>query len=161
VTERLGVQKYVRYVDDFVMIDEDSDRLKSLIVPIDVFLKEKLDLRIHRGKICLQETLKGIDFLGYFIKPTHILVRQKVVKRLKNKLEVIKREIEENPKNRERIAEEALLMVNSYYGHFSHANSYNLRKHCYDKHLGKLKDLLTPDEEYGHINLASETGEVK
>lgn len=36
-------------------------------------------------KTILRKTDTGIDFLGYYIKPTHTLVRRKVVKRFKDK----------------------------------------------------------------------------
>ena len=122
VTKDLGIEKYVRYVDDLVLIDENRDKLKSFIKKVDEFLKEQLDMRLHRGKICLQETRKGVDFLGYFIKPTHTLVRQKVVRRFKNKFFKI---LDEKTGF---IELSDIPMIKSYQGHFSHANSYNLQK---------------------------------
>lgn len=122
VMRALGIDRYVRYVDDFVIVGEDRDKLKSFILRIDLFLKERLDLRIHRGKIFLQNTRKGVDFLGYFIKPTHTLVRQKVVNRFKAKLAQCR-----DPKDG-LFKPEDIPMIKSYEGHFKHANSYRLRK---------------------------------
>jgi hypothetical protein len=73
-----------------------------------------------KDKTILQPIEKGIDFLGYFIKPTHTLVRQKVVKRFKDKL------------YKRRDSDDGFFsvgdipMIKSYFGHFLHANSYNL-----------------------------------
>ena len=130
VTTTLGIGKYVRYVDDFVVVDGDRNRLKSFILPIDAFLKEELNLRVHPGKIQLQETRKGIDFLGYFIKPNYTVVRQKVVKRCKKRLrEISQTPLTGNLREDAEIVTYALSVINSYYGHFNHARSFNLRRH--------------------------------
>ena len=75
------------------------------------------------------ETEKGIDFLGYFIKPNYTLVRRKVVKRFKAKIS----------KNKEAGLKEQQATANSYLGHFVHANSYRLRKEMCEKHFNKFK----------------------
>jgi len=154
VTTTLGVDRYVRYVDDFVMVDEDKNKLKSLILPIDMFLKEKLTLRVHSGKIQLQEVRKGIDFLGYFIKRNHIVVRQKVVRRCKKRLHDISQVfVTGNVRDEKESMTHALSVVNSYYGHFSHARSFNLRKHLYAEHIGKMGEFLEADEGYDFLKL--------
>jgi hypothetical protein len=118
----LGCRNYARYVDDFIMIDRDKYKLLARIGPIRDFLKQHLDLDLHPDKIRLQHVSKGIDFLGYFIKPTHMLVRQSVVRRFKDKL------------YRRRDQEDGLFsiddisMIKSYSGHFGHANTHNLKK---------------------------------
>lgn len=156
VTMTLGVERYVRYVDDFVLVDEDKNKLKSLIAPIDMFLKERLALRVHPGKIQLQETRKGVDFLGYFIRPNHTLVRQKVVRRCKKRLQDFSEAFSADDichEDKEKLAECALPVINSYYGHFGHASSFNLRKHLYVSHTVEMKEFLEPDEEYGLLRL--------
>lgn len=156
VNTTLGIINYIRYVDDFVMVDADKNKLKSLIVPISIFLQEKLNLKLHPNKVQLQEIKKGIDFLGYFIKPSHTLVRQKVVKRLKNRLYEIEKEISFlNLKSKDLlgIAEVILPIINSYYGHFGHARSFRLRRHIYEKHLGHMKEFLIIDEKYCYPQL--------
>ena len=122
VVEKLGFDKYLRYVDDFILISDHKDELKSIISLIDTFLVEHLELKLHPRKIILQPTRHGVDFLGYYIKPTHTLVRRKVVKRFKNKL----REKRDPNDGLFRIAD--IPMIMSYLGHFGHANSFNLIK---------------------------------
>jgi len=122
VTKNLGYDNYIRYVDDFIIIDNSKDKLKSVIPIIDNFLQINLSLKIHPRKIVLQETRMGVDFLGYYIKTTHTLVRQKVVKRFKKKLY-------EQRNNKDGLFSiDSIPMIKSYFGHFSHANSYNLVK---------------------------------
>lgn len=112
----------MRYVDDFIILDEDNKRLKEAVDEVDRFLCVSLSLCLCKDKTILQPTEKGIDFLGYFIKPTHTLVKQKVVKRFKNKMY--------KKRNRDdgfySIGD--ISMIKSYLGHFSHAYSFNLLK---------------------------------
>ena len=122
LVEELGFKYYVRYVDDFVIIGSSQNKLRSLVSVIDNFLQSRLGLRLHPKKIFLQETRKGADFLGYYVRPSHILVCQKVVRRFKNKLSS---NIDENGF----LSMSQIPMIQSYLGHLSHANSWNLRRH--------------------------------
>lgn len=120
VTKTLNFHNYARYVDDFIIIHHDKNLLLSYIPCIKNFLKHKLSLELHPKKIVLQHVSKGIDFLGYFIKPTHILVRQKVVRRFKDKLYYCR-------DSDGLLSVDDISMIQSYLGHFGHANSYKLR----------------------------------
>jgi hypothetical protein len=47
-----------------------------------------------------------------------------------------------------------LATINSYYGVFSHAHTYRLRKHIYQKELGPLKRLFLPyGASYQHLRI--------
>ncbi len=122
IQKNLGFYRYIRYVDDFIIFDEDKERLEKVVDEVNHFLEDRLKLGLCKDKTMLKAVEKGIDFLGYFVKPTHTLVRRKVVKRFKDKLY----------KRRDR--EDGLFklsdipMIQSYIGHFSHANSFNLKK---------------------------------
>lgn len=122
ITKTLSCRNYARYVDDFIMIDIKKEKLLVYIPPIQNFLKEHLKLDLHPSKISLQHVSKGIDFLGYFIKPTHTLVRQKVVKRFKDRLR------KQRDKGDGLFKVDDISMIKSYLGHFSHANSFRLVK---------------------------------
>jgi hypothetical protein len=122
IENKLSFYRYVRYVDDFIILDEDKEKLEETIERVNLFLCEELKLKLSPDKVFLRSVERGIDFLGYYIKPTHTLVRRKVVKRFKDKIY----------KNRGH--EDGLFplefgpVIISYLGHFKHANSYNLRK---------------------------------
>ncbi|TSA44054.1 hypothetical protein D4R49_00825 [bacterium] len=155
-TATLGIERYVRYVDDFIITGEGSETIRKLIVPINTFLNEVLGLKINRNKIQLQETRKGVDFLGYFIKPNYTLVRQKVVRRCKKRLhEISLAYVASAVCDKKELAESVLPMFNSYYGHFSHARSFNLRKHLYAEHMGKMKEFLETDGTYNSFVISN------
>lgn len=152
-TTTLGMARYVRYVDDFVIVGKDRETVRSLIAPINSFLKEKIRLRINQDKIQLQQVRKGIDFLGYVIRPNYTLVRQKVVGRCKKRLWEISLLFGAGANENRELAEHAMPMLNSYYGHFGHARSFRLRKHLYDAHMGKIRGLLEADGKYGSLRV--------
>jgi len=68
----LNIRYYGRYVDDFVIINNDKEFLKSLIPKIRSFLQNELQLELHPKKIYLQHFSKGVKFLGVVIKPHRI-----------------------------------------------------------------------------------------
>jgi RNA-directed DNA polymerase len=155
IKRNLNCKYYVRYVDDFILINQNKGELKYMREKIILFLREKLELRLNENKTKLQQLEKGIDFLGYIIKESYVLVRQRVVKRLKDKLYRLNiQKFEENKVN------EIFSMVNSYYGHFSHAFSFNLRKDINDNHLGKLKQIFLPKKDYVHFEIKKEIGNL-
>jgi hypothetical protein len=157
IKQNLKYKYYLRYVDDFVLLDRDKEKLKSLIGLINEFLETKLDLELSFSKTKLQPINKGISFLGYFLKPNYILVRQKVVKRLKNKLyNANHANFSRNSLKSAELAslKKILAMINSYYGHFSHAFSFNLRKDIYENHLGKLQKEFLPKLHYSSLKYA-------
>jgi hypothetical protein len=102
---------YVRYVDDFIILG--NRELIKEVPEIRHFLKSRLDLELSEKKTKFQQIHKGIDFLGYYIKPDYTLVRRKVVRRFKQRIYKEECSIE---------------TVNSYFGHFRHADSYRLRR---------------------------------
>lgn len=150
VKRELKCKYYLRYVDDVVILSQSKEKLKHLRDEINKFLKEKLNLELNLNKTKIQSIDKGVDFLGYFVKSNYILVRQKAVKRLKNKLYQLNKIIG----SKFRILDSKILaMINSYYGHFRHAFSSNLRKDIYKNHLGKLKGKFLPKPNYTSLQL--------
>jgi len=131
IKREIGCKYYVRYVDDFILLDKSKLAFSGLENKINLFLKNELDMKLNMNKTKFLSASRGIEFLGYFIKPCYVLVKQGVVKRFKNKLYVLNRKIIESADFRNILA-----MLNSYYGYFGHAFSFNLRRDIYENHLG-------------------------
>ncbi len=145
----LKCKYYFRYVDDIVLLENDKENLKYYRDKIDIFLQKELDLRLNKKKTKIQSIRKGLDFLGYFIKLDYVLVRKRVVGNLMFKLWKLK----ESPGFFEISLLGILATVNSYFGHFCYANSFNLRKSVYEKKLGKLKEGFIPKPDYVSLKL--------
>lgn len=108
----LRIPYYLRYADDFAILDDDEKRLESKIQFISDFLAKKLKLKLHPKKIIINNFTQGIDFLGYICFPHYRLVRTKTKKRMLRKLQERKDEMFEE----ERTAESFNQTLQSYYG---------------------------------------------
>ena len=65
----LQARRYVRYVDDFILLHEDPKWLSHALTRIDAFLPARLGARLNPKKTILQPVDRGIDFVGHVIKP--------------------------------------------------------------------------------------------
>lgn len=127
VKRKLKVKYYLRYVDDMVFLGRTKEELNTWKDLIEEYLAEVLKLEL-RELFFLKSTTEGIDFLGYIVKPSHTLVRQRVVNNFKYKKAQF---LDKNFTNGTCSLEDALKFkeVNaSFYGHVKHADSSLLMK---------------------------------
>ena len=124
----LKAQRYLRYVDDFVLVHRDRAQLAAWQEQIERFLADRLQLSL-KADIRLRPLTDGIDFLGYVVRPTHTLVRPRVVAHARAALaaweqqHVDGRDIRATPEQLRQIQSTAA----SYAGHLRHANSHRLQ----------------------------------
>lgn len=165
VKRDLKVKYYFRYVDDFIILDRDPDKIKIHRDHIQEFLQKELKLKIHPNKERYGSVYKGIEFVGQFIKPQYSLIRRRTVKNLKSKLYffnhglifVSNNQMQKilplsSPPSRDQLLQ-IMQTLNSYYGLLLHANCYNLRKNIYYRHFGILKKYLKPVKNYSYFEL--------
>jgi len=128
VKHRLRARRYLRYVDDFVLVHENRAQLEAWEVEIERFLAKELRLSL-KDDIQLRPLSTGVDFLGYVVFPTHTLARRRVVAHAKEALarwerdHVRPRYIRATPADLRRIRS----VWASFQGHLKHANSYRLQ----------------------------------
>ncbi len=84
---KLKVKYYIRYADDFVILNNDRLYLENLIIEIDKFLKEKLKLELHPKKVSIESVYSGVDFLGWIDFSSHRVLRNTTKRRMFKKLE--------------------------------------------------------------------------
>ncbi len=152
----LKCRYYFRYMDDVVILNQSSARLRTVAKLINQFLREKLKIELHPKKIILQSAGKGLDFLGYIVRSQYTLSRKRVVGNLKKKLKYFNKALSQIPADgafREEEAEQtvksAQAAVNSYWGHFKHADCGRLKNKIYKTHFGRLKEYLEPSSAAG------------
>lgn len=151
VKHRLKVKYYLRYVDDLVLLFKDKEELKIWQKEINNFLQEKLKLKLHPKKQVLQNIDKGINFVGYVVRPNYTLVRRRAVKNLKEKLWNFNQNFEKLEK---REIKNILSVVNSYYGQFKHADGFGLRRKIWQKNFDKLQTILKPiDKNFSYFQI--------
>lgn len=180
VKHTLKVRAYVRYVDDFVLLADDLQTLLGRETGIERFLRDRLRLELHTGKVVLQRCAQGIDFLGCIVHPHHRLIRQRTVRALRRRIAWFchllapadhpwatppmkgewRKWLASHPvRMADGSASPALLKrmlstLNSYYGLFGHADTYGLRKHVYHHELGILRRYFLPaDKDYASLTI--------
>lgn len=90
VKDELGVRWYVRYMDDFVVVETDKAKLHDLLIMMGTVLWERLRLRLN-PKTTIFPASHGVDFAGYRHWTSFRLPRKRNVKRFRKKLRRMKR----------------------------------------------------------------------
>ena len=119
VKHELKARKYLRYVDDFVLVHPDRAQLEAWKVRIETFLRDRLRLEL-KPNAPLRPLRTGIDFLGYVVFPTHTRVRSRVVRHAFAAINEVRRDRSAAGNRRRRAA------LASYAGHFRHADASSL-----------------------------------
>ena len=121
--DTLGVKRYIRYVDDFVLLADDKATLWEWKRELDGFLARHLRLRVHTHKHFVAPVTEGIAFLGYRVFPTHARLLPASSRRFAKLLPRLARAYAKRqvllPKVKQRIA--------AWLGHATHADTFGLR----------------------------------
>lgn len=119
----LKATRYLRYVDDFVLLHQDRQQLQAWKVRIQDFLRAELRLELKADQR-LRPLQDGIDFLGYVVRPTHTVVRRRVVAHCRAKLAQFESDADLSPASLARLR----CIWASYLGHFRHAATFRLQQ---------------------------------
>jgi RNA-directed DNA polymerase len=121
LTSRLRVGGYVRYCDDFVLLDNDRVRLRVLRDEVVAFLAHKR-LRLHEGKRAVVPVRASLTFVGYRIWPRYRVLPRENVHRFRRRLRWLRKAYAEG-----RIGGDTIRMrLASWVGHARQANSKRL-----------------------------------
>ena len=115
VKHKLKIKYYIRYADDFVILDTDKDKILELIPKIADFLNEHLKLQLHPDKLFIKTLASGVDFLGWIHFPDHRVLRTATKKKMFRNIEA---KTEDKRKN----------TIASYLGMLGWGNGYKLEE---------------------------------
>lgn len=138
----LKARRYVRYVDDLVLLHDDPAQLAAWREAIAAFLGDRLGLGLRDcGR--LAKISNGIDFLGYIIRPDYLLVRRRVAGHAHERLAALRRTVLESGNTLCLIpgrGDAVQATLASYYGHFRHGRANGIRQDLFRRHpwLGHL-----------------------
>ncbi len=127
VKRKLRIKYYVRYADDFIILNEDKEQLEKLLPILNDYLVTKLKLHIHPDKIFIRKIHKGIDFLGGVVFPTHIILRTKTKKRMLRKIIGKKKELKAGRIDKKSFSQS----LQSYFGMLKHCRGRGIRNEIY------------------------------
>ncbi len=136
VKHTLKCRWYLRYVDDFVLVDPDPKRLLAWRDAIEEFLRERLGLSLRTPVGMPWAVSRGVDFLGYVIRPNYLLVRQRVVDAADQCLAKWGSTLVGNHGLCMDLAQSKALQssLGSYLGHFRHASGFRLTARLWARH---------------------------
>jgi RNA-directed DNA polymerase len=122
VKRELHERYYLRYMDDFLILDTDKRHLRDVKAAIRVFLRDQLKLTMHPRKAEIFPIDRGIDFLGYVLRDGARFLRKSTVRRFSKKRKRYAALVERG-KMDERFFESANA---SWRGYAAFAKSYRL-----------------------------------
>lgn len=134
VKHDLKIRYYGRYVDDFVIVHEDKEYLKKVILKLSTYLQTELQVTIHPKKIYLQHYSKGVKFLGTVILPNRIYIANRTKGNFYNAIEK-QNQIARDHKPTKEEQKAFQSSMNSYLGIMKHYKSYKFRKEMLFKNL--------------------------
>ena len=138
IKHTLKLSFYVRYVDDFLILNDNPRKLWRIKLKIDKFILDKLSLVLNPKKCFINRIEKGVSFCGQTLKPFRRIVRFSSKKRMIGAF--INKE---NPKS-----------LSCYFGIFRQA-SKSFWSRCILKHLTSTKGFLVDS------NLTKIIGEIR
>ena len=124
IKNKLKIKYYLRYCDDFVILDDNEKCFAPFIAEMENFLAGRLKLRLHPDKIIIRKYHQGIDFLGYVILPHYKVLRTKTKRRMFRKI-IVKRQKLEDGLATEKSFNQTL---QSYLGILSHCRGHKVKK---------------------------------
>ena len=134
VKHGLRIKYYLRYMDDFLVLDYDKREIRRIKEKIREFLQDKLKLELHPKKANLFPASKGIDFLGYRIFGSHSLLRKDTVKRFIKRTKTYQKKLNKGLLSQEKFNNS----LQSWLAYAQFANSWRLRKNLSTKLLINL-----------------------
>jgi len=152
VKHKLGCKYYGRYVDDFVIVHQDKEYLKSAIPILRKYLQDELSLELHPKKIHLQHFSKGVGFLGAVLKPHRIYIRNQTKGNFYKKIEYWNNFLEKERKLTKESLGQFLASMNSYLGIMGQYSTYKLRKKMLTEDLSsRFGDYICISNDYDKL----------
>jgi len=124
IKRNLNCRYYLRYVDDFVIIDGNVQMLNKCFEKIKNYILQFLNITIHPRKKLINKVENGIDFVGFFVLPHRVFLRKQIIHKIYCCIQLWKRK--HNPFEHG-ILEDFLHSINSYLGMLINLTSFNLR----------------------------------
>jgi len=132
VKHKLKARYYIRYVDDFILLDKSKERLKYCKNEINKFLKT-IKLRLHSEKSKIFPLHRGMNLLGYRVFYHYKLIKRSNLRAIEKRLLRFKMLQERKCLSHIKIIQS----IESWMAYAKHANSYNIRK-CIMRQLNSI-----------------------
>ena len=128
---------YLRYMDDFLVFGNDKGELLSFREMIRDFLKNRLDLDMHKDKSQVYKTRNGIKFLGFRLFRDYRRLTSDNVRRFSKRLKSFAYLFENNKMGANEIRDS----VRCWVAHSKYADTKTLRLNMWS-HLVEKKEVF-------------------
>lgn len=88
VKHTIRAKAYLRYGDDFILFEKDSEKIQNIKIAITKFLSYELKLKIHMKNNFIGKTKQGIKFLGVELWPSGRRLPNKIQIRIADRLTI-------------------------------------------------------------------------
>lgn len=124
----LGIKRYIRYMDDIIILDNDKERLKEYGRRMTQFLEERLHLNFN-NKTALRPVRVGCEFVGFVIYNDHVIMRKSTTLRMKRTLRKTRQDYHDNLIT----FKEANATMQSYLAMLSHVDCKKFKEKLLDE----------------------------
>lgn len=124
----LGIKRYIRYMDDIIILDNDKEHLKEYGRRMTQFLEERLHLNFN-NKTALRPVRVGCEFVGYVIYNDHVILRKSTTLRMKRTLRKTRQDYHDNLIT----FKEANATMQSYLAMLSHVDCKKFKEKLLDE----------------------------
>ena len=124
----LGIKRYIRYMDDIIILDNDKERLKEYGRRMTQFLEERLHLNFN-DKTALRPVRVGCEFVGFVIYNDHVILRKSTTLRMKRTLRKTRQDYHDNLIT----FKEANATMQSYLAMLSHVDCKKFKEKLLDE----------------------------
>ena len=124
IIHTLGFKHYIRYMDDFIIISPEKEKLKEAKYIIKKKLENDYDLKINLKKTHIYEMKYGFSFLGYIFKFNKN--KKTIIKIKKSNLEKVKKRVKQvkNLLNKNKISyKKAFCSIMTYSNCYKYGNN--------------------------------------
>jgi len=129
VLERVGVEGYCRYMDDFLIFGSGPDVLRRQHDVIEAFLGSDMDLILNSRVTRLDRVSSGVPFLGFRIWPETIRMDRVRVRRFRRKISGLEQKLREGGMDEAAASRSAASLI----GWTMHGNTSSFRRSFFDR----------------------------
>lgn len=125
VKQELCISRYMRYMDDFIVVHHDKAYLRECREAMERFCNDRLHLQFnHKTQIfpVAHRHGRGLDFLGYKIWPDRMRIRKDSVKRMGRRMKKMATAYADGTIELQDVRQR----LSSWLGHAKNADSYRL-----------------------------------
>lgn len=148
--------RYERFVDDFTVVCRYKEDVLMLRDKAEVFLNEKLNLRMHHNKQYIQDVTKGVYFVGAVIKMNRVYLSNRTVGGLINVLRELQKfltHIDLCSVDDAYEMEHYLASVNSYFGFMAGKNEYAVKRRVIKDYCPSFFDCFSVRGRFDSVRL--------